>query len=81
MICCSVVPETEPGYYGLNENDKFKFSGILSAPAGEGTVADAISFLQKTYSNVMSAEFSYLEVFVLHYESIALTFTELEHFN
>jgi 2-oxoglutarate dehydrogenase complex dehydrogenase (E1) component-like enzyme len=81
MICCSVVPEIEPGYYGLNENEKFTFSGILSAPAAEGTLADAINFLQKTYSNTMSAEFSYLEVFVLHYESTALTFTELEHFD
>lgn len=81
MTCCSVVPEIEPGYYGLNENDTFAFSGILSAPVAEGTVANAISFLQKTYSNTMSAEFSYLEVFVLYYESTALTFTKLKHVN
>jgi 2-oxoglutarate dehydrogenase complex dehydrogenase (E1) component-like enzyme len=68
MICYSVVPEIELGHYGLNENDKFTFSGILSAPVAEGTVANAVSFLQKTYSNTMSAEFSYLEVFVLQYE-------------
>jgi hypothetical protein len=28
-------------------------------------VADAVNFLQKTYSNTMSAEFCYLEVYVL----------------
>lgn len=65
VVCCSTVAETEPGYYGLYENDRFTFSGILYSPAAEGDVADAISFLQKTYSNTMSAEFSYLEVFVL----------------
>jgi hypothetical protein len=65
VVCFSFVPEIELGYYGLNENDRFTFRGILYTPAAEGTVADAISFLQKTYSNTMSAEFSYLEVYVL----------------
>jgi 2-oxoglutarate dehydrogenase complex dehydrogenase (E1) component-like enzyme len=65
VVCCSIVPEIELGYYGLKENDRFTFSGILYTPIAEGTVADTISFLQKTYSNTMSAEFSYLEVFVL----------------
>jgi hypothetical protein len=65
VVCCSIVPEIELGYYGLNETDRFTFSGILYAPVAEGSVADAIIFLQKAYSNTMSAEFSYLEVFVL----------------
>jgi len=42
-------------------------------------VADAVSFLQKTYSNNMSAEFTYLEVFVSYNESTASLFTELDH--
>ena len=75
-LCCSSVPEIELHHYGLNENDRFSFSGILYAPVAEGTVADAVSFLQKTYCNNMSAEFTYLEVFVLYIES---TFTELNH--
>jgi 2-oxoglutarate dehydrogenase complex dehydrogenase (E1) component-like enzyme len=74
-----LVPEIELRHYGLNENDKFSFSGILHAPVAEGTVADAVSFLQKTYCNNMSAEFTYLEVFVLYIESTAPTFTELNH--
>jgi 2-oxoglutarate dehydrogenase complex dehydrogenase (E1) component-like enzyme len=61
-----VVTETEPRHYGLNENDRFSFIGILYAPVAEGTVADAVSFLQQTYSNNMSAEFTYLEVFILY---------------
>lgn len=75
-MCCSVVPETELRHYGLNENDRFSFSGILYAPVAEGTVADAVSFLQKTYSNNISAEFTYLEVFVLYIESTVSTFIE-----
>jgi 2-oxoglutarate dehydrogenase complex dehydrogenase (E1) component-like enzyme len=63
-----LVPEIELCHYGLNENDRFSFSGILYAPVAEGTVADAVSFLQKTYCNNMSAEFTYLEVFVLYIE-------------
>ena len=42
-------------------------------------MADAVSFLQKTYSNNMSAEFTYLEVFVLYIESTASTFRKLDH--
>jgi len=57
----SSIPEIELRHYGLNENDMFSFSGILYAPVAEGTVADAVSFLQKTYCNNMSAEFTYLE--------------------
>jgi 2-oxoglutarate dehydrogenase complex, dehydrogenase (E1) component, and related enzymes len=77
-MCCSSVPEIELRHYGLNETDRFSFSGILYAPVAEGTVADAVSFLQKTYSSNMSAEFTYLEVFVLYIESTASTFTKLD---
>ncbi|GFG30105.1 hypothetical protein Cfor_07749 [Coptotermes formosanus] len=78
-MCYRAVPEIEPSHYGLNENDRFSFHGILYAPTAEGTVADAVSFLQKTYSNNMSAEFTYLEVFVLCTESTASTLIELDH--
>jgi len=74
MICCSDVPQIELGYYGLNDNDMCTFSGILSAPVTEGTVADAVNFLQKTYSNTMCAEFIYLEVFVSYYTYESTTF-------
>ena len=79
------MPEIELRHYGLNENDRFSFSGILYAPVAEGTGADAVSFLQKTYSNNMSAEFTYLEVFVLYFVDRTsrynyLLMTNLKHF-
>ncbi|PSN50780.1 putative 2-oxoglutarate dehydrogenase E1 component DHKTD1 [Blattella germanica] len=55
------VPELQLRYYGLNETDKVSFKGILSAPVNEGSVAEAVEFLQKTYSSHLSAEFNYLE--------------------
>ncbi|XP_069689764.1 2-oxoadipate dehydrogenase complex component E1 isoform X2 [Periplaneta americana] len=57
----STVPELEPRYYGLSENNNFIFNAIISTPVSEGTVADAIDFLNKTYSGTISAEFNYLE--------------------
>ncbi|KAJ9601546.1 hypothetical protein L9F63_000289 [Diploptera punctata] len=57
----SEIPELKLSYYGLNETDRVTFSGILSTPMADGTVGDAVDFLQQTYSTHMSAEFNHLE--------------------
>lgn len=57
----SVVPELDLQLYGLQENDKFNFTGILATLGEGGTVTQAAEFLEKTYGGTLSAEFSYLE--------------------
>lgn len=55
------VPELDFRRYGLEENDVFNFSGILFGSKQEGTIGEAIAFLEKVYADKISCEFSYLE--------------------
>nr|XP_034185843.1 probable 2-oxoglutarate dehydrogenase E1 component DHKTD1 homolog, mitochondrial isoform X1 [Osmia lignaria] len=53
--------ELKPERFGLNLNDKVSFRGILATEKEEGTVQEALQFLNKTYSSSVGLEFSYLE--------------------
>ncbi|XP_017891896.2 probable 2-oxoglutarate dehydrogenase E1 component DHKTD1 homolog, mitochondrial [Ceratina calcarata] len=55
------VAELNPERYGLNLNDRVSFKGILEMGKEEGTVEEALKFLDKTYSDTIGLEFSYLE--------------------
>nr|CAD7402421.1 unnamed protein product [Timema poppensis] len=55
------LPVLDPKRYGLDKQERFKFSGILSTASGEGTLQEAVQFLEKTYCDKISAEFEYLE--------------------
>ncbi|CAH0552068.1 unnamed protein product [Brassicogethes aeneus] len=57
----SAVPELDFKRYGLNECDIVKFENILNTTKAEGTVAEAIDFLNESYNGHISAEFAYLE--------------------
>jgi probable 2-oxoglutarate dehydrogenase E1 component DHKTD1 len=57
----SILPELDPKRYGLNENDKVNFSGIINTQKEEGTVAEALEFLHKVYSKAIAVEFTHLE--------------------
>ncbi|XP_076752321.1 2-oxoadipate dehydrogenase complex component E1 [Xylocopa sonorina] len=53
--------ELKPERFGLNLTDKVSFRGILAIGKEEGTVNEALEFLNKTYSGSVGLEFSYLE--------------------
>ncbi|XP_071454032.1 2-oxoadipate dehydrogenase complex component E1 [Hetaerina americana] len=55
------VPELDPSRYGLNESDNCNFSGILFGPKQEGSVGEAVEFLEKVYAGNISSEFTYLQ--------------------
>ena len=56
--------ELEPERFGLNLSDKVSFRGILSLGKDEGTVEEALKFLNETYTGSIAAEFNYLEVII-----------------
>lgn len=56
------LPELQPKNFGLNLMDKVSFEGILFTQQNEGTVEEAIQFLNATYSGNIGTEFSHLEV-------------------
>jgi probable 2-oxoglutarate dehydrogenase E1 component DHKTD1 len=58
----SSLPELQPKNFGLNLTDKVHFHGILFAQQNEGTIEEAIRFLNLIYSDVIGTEFTYLEV-------------------
>lgn len=55
------VPELDPSRYYLSNEEKYEFSRILETEQKEGTVEDAIKFLQETYCGSLTAEFTYLQ--------------------
>uniref|UniRef100_A0A1B6CHB3 Uncharacterized protein n=1 Tax=Clastoptera arizonana TaxID=38151 RepID=A0A1B6CHB3_9HEMI len=55
------VPELLPERYGLKNEDIFKFKGILFESEVEGTLNEAVQYLQQTYCSTLSAEFTYLQ--------------------
>lgn len=57
-----LLSELQPKTFGLNLLDKVRFRGILFTQQDEGTVEEAIRFLQATYSDTVGTEFSHLEV-------------------
>jgi len=58
----SLLPELQSKNFGLNLTDKVHFQGILFTQQNEGTIEEAIRFLNLIYSDVIGAEFTYLEV-------------------
>ncbi|RLU16243.1 hypothetical protein DMN91_012003 [Ooceraea biroi] len=57
----SSLPELQPRNFGLNLTDKVQFKGILFAGQTEGTIEEAIQFLDAVYSDAVGTEFAYLE--------------------
>ncbi|XP_072745659.1 probable 2-oxoadipate dehydrogenase complex component E1 homolog isoform X2 [Anoplolepis gracilipes] len=56
-----LLPELQPKNFGLNLMDKVCFRGILFTQQNEGTIEEAIQFLNATYCDTVGTEFSYLE--------------------
>lgn len=54
--------ELDPKRYGLTENDKVDFKGIINNGAQQGTIKDALAFLNDVYGKHISTEFLHLEV-------------------
>ncbi|XP_020295780.1 probable 2-oxoglutarate dehydrogenase E1 component DHKTD1 homolog, mitochondrial isoform X2 [Pseudomyrmex gracilis] len=57
----SLLAELQPKYFGLNLIDKISYQGILFAQQKEGTIEEAVQFLNATYCGSIATEFSYLE--------------------
>lgn len=57
-----LLPELEPKNFRLNLMDKVCFRGILFTKQNEGTIEEAIRFLNAIYCGPVGTEFSYLEV-------------------
>ncbi|KAF5299098.1 hypothetical protein FQR65_LT09456 [Abscondita terminalis] len=57
----SIIPELKPERYGLKTSDKVPFNGIINNGKEEGTVGEAIEFLNLVYGKHLSAEFLHLE--------------------
>ncbi|XP_012538117.1 probable 2-oxoglutarate dehydrogenase E1 component DHKTD1 homolog, mitochondrial isoform X3 [Monomorium pharaonis] len=56
-----LLSELQPKNFGLNLMDKVCFRGILFTQQYEGTIEEAIRFLQATYCGTIGTEFGYLE--------------------
>lgn len=56
-----ILPQIEFERYGLSENEKKSFAGILNANETNGTVSEAKEFLQKVYCGETSMEYSHIE--------------------
>ncbi|CAL1677444.1 unnamed protein product [Lasius platythorax] len=56
-----LLPELQPKNYRLNLMDKVCFRGILFTQQNEGTIEEAVRFLNATYSGTLGTEFSHLE--------------------
>lgn len=55
------LPELQPIQYDLDLNQTVAYHGIIANPKNHnGTIQEAIQFLQKTYCQHIGAEFSYL---------------------
>lgn len=57
----SAAKELQPNSYGLNLTDTVRFKGILFARRNEGTVGEAVSFLNSVYCGTVGTEFAHLE--------------------
>ncbi|XP_076639220.1 putative 2-oxoadipate dehydrogenase complex component E1 homolog [Colletes latitarsis] len=55
------LTELSPEKFGLHLRDRVSFQGILSTKKQEGTIEEALEFLNSTYSSTIGLEFSYLE--------------------
>lgn len=72
----SIHPELELQRYNLNDNDKIVYTGIINHGTSEGTIGDAVNFLNYVYTKHLSAEFMHLEVnyksYVINLKSIII---------
>lgn len=57
-----ILPELQPEQFGLNLTDKVPFKGILEIQQKEGTVSEALKFLNNVYCSHIGVEFNHLEV-------------------
>lgn len=57
----SNIDELNLARYGLSENDKINFHGILNMHKSDGSLAEAKDFLHKIYCGDTSIEFAYIE--------------------
>ncbi|XP_056646594.1 2-oxoadipate dehydrogenase complex component E1 [Diorhabda sublineata] len=58
---CGTFPELEINRYGFRDDDLVQFKGIINSPQHEGTVKEAVTFLNNVYCNTIAAEYVYLE--------------------
>lgn len=58
----SLQVELEPNNYGLSPKDVVSYRGILNVDKPQGTVQEAIGYLNDIYCGSLGVEFSYLEV-------------------
>lgn len=63
-----LLPELQPENFKLNLMDKVYFRGILFTQQNEGSIEEAIRFLNATYCGTVGTEFSYLEVIFKFYK-------------
>ncbi|KAK2579350.1 hypothetical protein KPH14_008300 [Odynerus spinipes] len=56
-----MLPELKPEKFGLNLTDRVSFKGILETEQKEGTVSEALEFLNHVYCCNIGIEFSHLE--------------------
>lgn len=64
------LAELKPERFGLNLRDKVFFKGILTMGKEEGTIEEALQFLNKTYCGSIGVEFSYLEVIIIDRQTL-----------
>lgn len=64
------LAELKPERFGLNLRDKVSFKGILTMGKEEGTIEEALQFLNKTYCGSIGVEFSYLEVIIIDRQTL-----------
>lgn len=57
----SLIPELEINRYGFKENDNVQFDGIISSGQKQGSIEDAIKFLNNVYCSYLGAEYLHLE--------------------
>ncbi|XP_035740721.1 probable 2-oxoglutarate dehydrogenase E1 component DHKTD1 homolog, mitochondrial isoform X1 [Vespa mandarinia] len=56
-----ILPELQPKQFGLNLTDKVSFKGILKIKQKEGTLSEALKFLNDVYCSHIGVEFNHLE--------------------
>ena len=61
---CSVVPELEPGLYGLSLEDlkAHDLSGVLECGQCSATTSQVVAILENLYCGTMAVQFQHLSV-------------------
>ncbi|CAG9821051.1 unnamed protein product [Phaedon cochleariae] len=57
----SAIPDLDIKRYGFKENDKVQFDSIINSTKKEGTISEAVDFLNNVYCRTVAAEYMHLE--------------------